>query len=143
MSKAYSRTCRNCGEPINMRKMPHGQWVAFEGYDTPHAPRCGKKSPIIRRKTDSSSFSDPLSDIGFHDVNVPRSSSRVDKEIGGGTRQQKETYKPKYQSKSYSRPKNYSSSNRSKKHQTGTDWGSVLVWLGIIWFALSFCASIS
>jgi hypothetical protein len=37
----YNRDCRNCGRRINMREMPHGRWVAFEG-DRPHkcdAPR--------------------------------------------------------------------------------------------------------
>lgn len=28
---SYSRNCRYCGRGINLRKMPHGQWVPFEG----------------------------------------------------------------------------------------------------------------
>jgi hypothetical protein len=31
----YSRKCRDCGRWINLRQMPHGRWVAFEG-DEPH-----------------------------------------------------------------------------------------------------------
>lgn len=31
-----NRKCNVCGRWISLRKMPHGQWVAFEGYDTPH-----------------------------------------------------------------------------------------------------------
>lgn len=33
---SYSRNCNRCGKRINLRKMPGGQWVAFEGYDSPH-----------------------------------------------------------------------------------------------------------
>ena len=33
---AYHRKCSKCGRLIQMRQMPQGQWVAFEGYDTPH-----------------------------------------------------------------------------------------------------------
>lgn len=36
MSNSYSRLCKKCGRRINMRKMPAGQWVAFEGYDQLH-----------------------------------------------------------------------------------------------------------
>ena len=39
MSSSYYRACRKCGQRIQMREMPHGQWVAFEGFDTPH--NCG------------------------------------------------------------------------------------------------------
>jgi hypothetical protein len=31
----YSRNCKDCGRRINLRLMPHGRWVAFEG-DEPH-----------------------------------------------------------------------------------------------------------
>lgn len=36
MPSSYSRNCRNCGRRIQLRQMPAGQWVAFEGYDTQH-----------------------------------------------------------------------------------------------------------
>jgi hypothetical protein len=36
----YSRNCRHCGRKINMRQMPHGQWVPFEA-DEPH--NCDKR----------------------------------------------------------------------------------------------------
>ena len=36
MADSYSRNCKWCGRRIHMRKMPAGQWVAFEGYDTVH-----------------------------------------------------------------------------------------------------------
>ena len=31
----YNRNCKHCGRRINMRQMPHGQWVPFEA-DEPH-----------------------------------------------------------------------------------------------------------
>ncbi len=34
--KSYHRRCRNCGRLIQLRRMPGGQWVAFEGYDQVH-----------------------------------------------------------------------------------------------------------
>lgn len=36
----YNRQCRDCGRWINMRQMPHGKFVAFEG-DEPH--KCDKQ----------------------------------------------------------------------------------------------------
>jgi len=35
---SYKRQCRKCRQWIQLRQMPGGQWVAFEGYDTVH--RC-------------------------------------------------------------------------------------------------------
>ncbi len=52
MANSYNRRCRTCRRPISMRKMPHGQWVAFEN-DEPHrckvvpapSPRTAPKQP--------------------------------------------------------------------------------------------------
>lgn len=33
---SYYRKCKHCGRRIQMRQMPEGQWVAWEGYDTIH-----------------------------------------------------------------------------------------------------------
>lgn len=33
---SYHRECKHCGRLIQLRLMPGGQWVAFEGYDTVH-----------------------------------------------------------------------------------------------------------
>jgi len=44
----YSRNCRDCGRRINLREMPHGQWVAFEG-DRQHKcdePASDKVGPV-------------------------------------------------------------------------------------------------
>lgn len=34
--RSYSRKCKSCGRRIQLRKMPAGQWVAFEGHDDVH-----------------------------------------------------------------------------------------------------------
>jgi hypothetical protein len=36
MSTSYRRRCRYCGRWIQMRKMPQGQYVAFDGYAQIH-----------------------------------------------------------------------------------------------------------
>lgn len=41
MSDSYSRRCKYCGKWIQMRQMPQGQWVAFDGYDSVH--KCSKQ----------------------------------------------------------------------------------------------------
>lgn len=41
MSESYNRRCKYCGQWIQMRNMPQGQWVAFDGYDTVH--KCSKQ----------------------------------------------------------------------------------------------------
>jgi predicted DNA-binding transcriptional regulator YafY len=33
---SYYRNCKHCGNRIQLREMPAGQWLAFEGFDTPH-----------------------------------------------------------------------------------------------------------
>jgi hypothetical protein len=33
---SYRRRCRHCGRLIQLRRMPGGQWVAFEGYEQVH-----------------------------------------------------------------------------------------------------------
>ena len=37
---SYKRRCKFCGKWIQLRQMPGGQWVAFEGYDEIH--NCSK-----------------------------------------------------------------------------------------------------
>lgn len=41
MGESYSKRCVYCGKWIQMREMPHGQWVPFEDYDTVH--NCDKQ----------------------------------------------------------------------------------------------------
>jgi hypothetical protein len=45
MSSSYYKSCNKCGRSIQLRQMPAGQWVAFEGYDKQH--KC-KKSPAAK-----------------------------------------------------------------------------------------------
>lgn len=49
MANSYGRRCRTCRRWISMRRMPHGQWVAFEN-DEPH--KCeAVPAPAPRRPT--------------------------------------------------------------------------------------------
>ena len=43
MTKSYTRDCRYCGRRIQLRQMPGGQWVPFEGFDMPH--KCNATVP--------------------------------------------------------------------------------------------------
>jgi hypothetical protein len=54
MSSSNYKKCKNCGQLIQFRKMPHGRYVAFEGYDTVHtSARCKEyqKGLLTRQKT--------------------------------------------------------------------------------------------
>lgn len=44
---SYHRRCKWCGRLIQLRQMPDGQWVAFEGYDTVHS--CNAEPPSAER----------------------------------------------------------------------------------------------
>jgi hypothetical protein len=44
---SYSRKCRHCGRWVNLRQMPHDQWVAFEG-DSPHKCKAPPPSRVAR-----------------------------------------------------------------------------------------------
>ena len=73
MSDSYNRKCKFCGRQIQMRRMPHGQWVPFEGYDKVHD--C--KEPPQRRVTDEwradrAARPDPLAGLEFKDIDVGR-----------------------------------------------------------------------
>jgi hypothetical protein len=49
----YSRACKDCGRWINIRQMPHGQWVPFEG-DQQHVcdkPPPKKSTPPLKPRT--------------------------------------------------------------------------------------------
>jgi hypothetical protein len=41
MGESYRRRCKYCGEWIQLRQMPHGQWVPFDDYDTVH--KCSRE----------------------------------------------------------------------------------------------------
>jgi hypothetical protein len=69
---SYYRDCRTCGRRIQMRKMPHGQWVAFEGYGTQH--QC-KHPPASRAPlwvgAEPPHAAERAGDPEFVDISVP------------------------------------------------------------------------
>ncbi len=76
MTTSYTRNCKVCGRRINLRKMPNGQWVAFEGYDTLHhhetpAPRSTPRTGAANNRDRSSAY-DP---IGFDNISLESNSS--------------------------------------------------------------------
>lgn len=76
MGNSYSRKCRNCGRWINLRQMPHGRYVAFEG-DQPH--NC--KKPVVVKAILKPGRAGGLNDPEFPDVVVPgANTSQPDRE---------------------------------------------------------------
>jgi hypothetical protein len=80
---SYHRKCKHCGRTIQMRQMPHGQWVAFEGYDTPHD--CSKPIPRDNNPKSLPLFESPRSgneefgdyrDLEFPDISIPGQGSQ-------------------------------------------------------------------
>ncbi len=74
----YKRRCKHCGKWIQLRLMPHGQWVAFEGYDTPH--ECIKQ-PIQNKPFGKSENANSIDDIDFAPINVPPGKNSSPKSI--------------------------------------------------------------
>jgi hypothetical protein len=63
--------------------MPHGQWVAFEGYDTPHdcskpIPRDNnpKTLPLFENPPQRKKESGNYDDLGFADISILRQNSQ-------------------------------------------------------------------
>lgn len=78
MGSSYSKICIHCKRRINLRKMPNGKWVAFEGYDTVHD--C--KKPIARNPSSSKRYSRHEEDQTIYDrVDIPE--VEIDKPDGG------------------------------------------------------------
>src|SRR5215203_453901 len=75
---AYYRECPHCGRRIQMRKMPSGQWVAFEGYDLVHdCQRQAMQKPPARtdgrnEKQNESKLA-PYRNLAFADIVLPGS----------------------------------------------------------------------
>lgn len=73
-----SRPCKFCGTRINFRQMPHGRYVAFEGYDTPHVCDGTMHSPsqgkVISKSGDVEDVPqknpDPLADLEFESFRI-------------------------------------------------------------------------
>jgi hypothetical protein len=78
---SYYRKCKHCGRTIQLRQMPGGQWVAFEGYDHVHncstPPRRSNKPADKRAPTKATKPQlEPAPDVGFHDFELPGSVIR-------------------------------------------------------------------
>lgn len=70
-AKSYRRRCKNCGRVIQLRPMPHGGWVAFEGYATVHD--CTKPPPprtTLAAAKQRAHEPVTFEDIGFKDIEV-------------------------------------------------------------------------
>ena len=86
MSSSYYKRCDVCGRQIQLRQMPGGQWVAFEGFDTIHK----HEKPTVRTRTSSDRTkrppamktppryradrperSRPYDDLSFPEIEVP------------------------------------------------------------------------
>lgn len=82
MSDSYYRDCKWCGRRIQMRKMPGGQWLAFEGYATQH--NC--KKPVSKSDRFSSSYNPSSrtrmdnSGIGFKSSDLSNRTFRSDQD---------------------------------------------------------------
>ena len=75
MSDSYKRRCQNCKLWIQLRKMPGGQWVAFEGWDTIHdckQPVATSAAPKWKNIHDKGDLYD---NIELGDFDIPGSSS--------------------------------------------------------------------
>ena len=67
---SYYRNCKTCGRRIQLRKMPGGQWVAFEGFETLHD--CSRKPEHTSQGSAPARIgSDPLSGLDFESVQIP------------------------------------------------------------------------
>ena len=125
-----------------MRKMPHGQWVAFEGYDTVHDCMAAPEKKIGAKWTGGDSNGGGVFDsLGFPIIHTPgyregdvSTKSRSPKMPTGG-----QSY-----GEQQSRARE-STSHRPGTHDTPTgtqiDWGQVLFIGGIAIFAFMCLAS--
>lgn len=78
MSSSYYRSCKYCGRRIQLRKMPAGNWLAFEGYDHVHdcrnAPVKDDKSKVYPYSPATGADKTTYDDLDFLDVS-PRQST--------------------------------------------------------------------
>lgn len=71
---SYTKKCQ-CGKLINIRKMPNGRWVAFEGYDTLHkhptaVPETNSSDRPVRKARKTDRERDTFDDLEFSDIAV-------------------------------------------------------------------------
>lgn len=83
---SYSRACKKCGQRINLRKMPGGQWVAFEGYDSIH--KCGSHSAArstVHGASQKASGETVYDSIEFPDIQVNITETTHAQKIGSSS----------------------------------------------------------
>jgi hypothetical protein len=67
---SYYRNCKTCGRRIQLRRMPGGQWVAFEGFETLHD--CSRKPEYTSQgSAPARTGDDPLSGLDFESIHIP------------------------------------------------------------------------
>ncbi len=79
MANSYNRNCVNCGRRIQMRQMPAGQWLPFEGYDTVHvcsssAPNRNENARAQTTSTSKRSAGSGYNDLEFLQFSLPADS---------------------------------------------------------------------
>jgi len=122
-----------------MRQMPHGQWVAFEGYDTPHD--CSK--PIPRddnpkilpffespppRKKESGNYDG----LGFPDISIPRQGSQGKDEPLADVARKVSSFPSSQEEKTALKgtKQGYVVQKKTKSIPSGFWW--IIFWLGIL-----------
>lgn len=86
MADSYYRSCRTCGRRIQLRKMPAGQWVAYEGFDqihdcdVPRNPSSGEIRRTVVRPQDQTRQGS-LDDLDFIDVDMGGDSPTAPSEV--------------------------------------------------------------
>lgn len=83
MATSYHRNCVKCGRRIQMRRMPAGHWLPFEGYDMVHVCGAGASIDSQRPEHYSNATTNPTSrtnsaagydTLEFVDFNLPGQS---------------------------------------------------------------------
>ena len=81
--KSYYRKCKSCSRNIQLRQMPAGQWVAFEGYDKPHDcsrapnPKLESSKESHQKRTRAEASDTGYDDLDFVNVQVDQSPSKT------------------------------------------------------------------
>ena len=120
-SQSYSRNCRYCGRRIQLRKMPHGKWVAFEGWDTPH--NCSSVPPKTTKPSAPGNQPMSKSDPDFIEFDMPRRSYGAANDKG----------RPPSRGPDSSQPRHSPPTRRSH------NWGVWIFWAIVIVVIINTC----
>lgn len=97
---SYSRNCKYCGRRINMRQMPHGQWVPFEGSEAHKCQSTSTKRTTPQRSLNLSEQSQSFrnawgADLDFgEDFTVPNSQTKGKESSNPSTSYQPQASQP-------------------------------------------------